>query len=582
MITKQTTDYSKLFEKASIALGAQNEGEYITSLNEYFRNIVDLAAIDLQYTILPLDEETFDIDANTREITIPPSFKNGVGVQGDQVAEIIYFSIDRYFDATDLNTQNIYIEWRKKDGDEGVSKEYVRDLTTLPNKIIFGWPLQSEITALDGAVEFAVRFYTIKEENGNKEIVYSFATKPARIMINKSMNFDITQAGPNGGVDEYDAKEMIINRFQNSVLTDGEIAIDAPIFFDEYKLVAGDYDLFNNDGYDLFPESYALKTQAYGSGRITYFLEASEPDKNDWTSVPYVEPTYILTKDETKKENKIYYKQLLDQESGKILGYTVLEENEEIPSVNNQTVFEKFGLYYITDAGKYRMRAQNRVGANYANILSDVVTFPAPVAPVVDTTTESVILTKQPDGSSSATLSVPVIGELPTGAITYQWSSTKNGVLTSVSETANTLSVQDVEDMYQVVVTNKRNNRSISSKQATFRVTYPAEKPSIIADLGQYAIVGDKLSLTIDTSKNYDDVVVRWYEVKDVKKGIDVTQDEAGNWVFNDDLRYTDQVNGSGLAEYTPDQTGVFYAVLTAVYNTDVSEPVYSLLCSVS
>ena len=136
--------------------------------------------------------------------------------------------------------------------------------------------------------------------------------------------------------------------------------------------------------------------------------------------------------------------------------------------------------------------------------------------------------------------------------------------------------------MYQVVVTNKRNNRSISSKQATFRVTYPAEKPSIIADLGQYAIIGDKLSLTIDTSKNYDDVVVRWYEVKDVRKGIDVTQDEAGNWVFNDDLRYTDQVNGSGLAEYTPDQTGVFYAVLTAVYNTDVSEPVYSLLCSVS
>ena len=131
MITKQTTDYSKLFEKASIALGAKSEDEYITSLNEYFMNIVDLVAMEngLQYTILPLDEEPFVINANTREIEVPPSFKDGVGVQGDQAAEIIYFTIDRYFDATDLNTQNIYIEWRNVNGDEGLSKEYISNLT---------------------------------------------------------------------------------------------------------------------------------------------------------------------------------------------------------------------------------------------------------------------------------------------------------------------------------------------------------------------------------------------------------------------------------------------------------------------
>ena len=86
-------------------------------MNEYFSQIANLAEIDLKYTILPLDEETFDIDANSRKITIPNSFKSGVGVQGDQVAEIIYFKINRYFDATDLNTQNIYrvgkCQWRQ-------------------------------------------------------------------------------------------------------------------------------------------------------------------------------------------------------------------------------------------------------------------------------------------------------------------------------------------------------------------------------------------------------------------------------------------------------------------------------------
>ena len=90
-----------------------------------------------------MDEETFDIDANSRTITVPPSFKHGVGVKGDQVAEIIYFKIDRYFDATDLNTQNIYIEWENAKGEQGLSKEYVRDITTDPDHIIFGWPLAS-------------------------------------------------------------------------------------------------------------------------------------------------------------------------------------------------------------------------------------------------------------------------------------------------------------------------------------------------------------------------------------------------------------------------------------------------------
>jgi hypothetical protein len=53
--------------------------------------------------MLPLDEEPFFIDANSRVINPSPSFpRNVVGVRGDQVAEIIYFKINRYFDATDL------------------------------------------------------------------------------------------------------------------------------------------------------------------------------------------------------------------------------------------------------------------------------------------------------------------------------------------------------------------------------------------------------------------------------------------------------------------------------------------------
>lgn len=573
MITKQTTEYSKLFEKASLALGAKSEDEYITSLNEYFMNIEYLVQMEngLQYTILPLDEETFDIDANTREILVPKSFKDGVGVQGDQVAEIIYFTIDRYFDATDLNTQNIYIEWRNANGDEGLSREYVRDLTTLPNKIIFGWPLSAEITDSYGTIEFAVRFYSVKEDGDKKEIVYSFATKPQRITINKTMDFEITD----GSIPVYDAKEMIISRFKNSEQTDSESTVDAPIFL--LDLVAGDdFNISDPDGHDTVIDTYALKTQAYGTGRVTYYLERSELDKDEWTSSYNEDPHYELTEDTERHPNKTYYLQIVDEETGKVTGHQVFDG--ELPTSSNSTVYERFGLYFINDAGKYRMRAQNRVGAKYANALSKTMIFPEPAAPVVDSTLKNIILERQADGSYTTTLTAPVVGDLPKGdEILYHWNSDSNAV--DVTNTNNTYSISTTEnrynDYYYVTLTNKRNNRSKSSQKATFRVTMPAEPPIIKGNLNSYASLGDTLRIVADTTTDWDSIIVKWYEVAVPANGIDPEKDE---------LRFTGSVDGSGSASYTPDQIGVFYAVLTAVYNEDKTDdrPVYSALCSVT
>ena len=53
----------------------------ISTLNDYFCNIIELSGINLQYVVLPLDEEIFEINANARTITVPAGFKkNGVGV----------------------------------------------------------------------------------------------------------------------------------------------------------------------------------------------------------------------------------------------------------------------------------------------------------------------------------------------------------------------------------------------------------------------------------------------------------------------------------------------------------------------
>lgn len=53
----------------------------ITTLEEYFHWLKELSLVDRKYTMLPLDEPHFVINANTRAINIPDEFKkNGIAV----------------------------------------------------------------------------------------------------------------------------------------------------------------------------------------------------------------------------------------------------------------------------------------------------------------------------------------------------------------------------------------------------------------------------------------------------------------------------------------------------------------------
>jgi len=157
------TKYDKLFEEANKALNATEEDK-ITTLNDYFVRLNEIVLNEdiyhPKFITLPADEDLFEINANTRTIKVPDIFKSGAGVEGDQIAETIFFSIDRYFDTMDLNNQSIQIEW-KAPGQSGISSALAKDTDSIPNKIIFGWGLREEITSEAGSIEFAVRFYTI-------------------------------------------------------------------------------------------------------------------------------------------------------------------------------------------------------------------------------------------------------------------------------------------------------------------------------------------------------------------------------------------------------------------------------------
>lgn len=197
MITKVTKDsfklYRELFNKAEVYLNGkaafekgydpEDPGDYraINSLDEYFSYLEELTVGESAdgdssnkyhlFKILPLNEPTFDIDANTRDITVPDVFKkNGVGVQGDQLAETLFFTIDRYFETIDLYRDDIQgiIQWetaaKGKQFETGYSPIAFKDVTIVKDKMVFGWFLNNIITSNPGSVKFSVRFFSTIEE----------------------------------------------------------------------------------------------------------------------------------------------------------------------------------------------------------------------------------------------------------------------------------------------------------------------------------------------------------------------------------------------------------------------------------
>ena len=550
MITKYTNAYASLFATASQALKITESDKYISSLNEYFSVIEDLANEDLKFTMLPLDEEPFFIDANSREIKPSPSFpKNIVGVQGDQVAEIIYFKINRYFDATDLAEQDIYIEWENPAKEQGLSKEYVRDITSDPDYIIFGWPLASQITEHAGTVKYAIRFYKLKDlPDGTKEIIYSFSTQPSTIVINNTMDFNIMDDSIQRLEDN--VLDMIKDRFQNSKKDNVDTDVPAPIF--SLNLVSGEYDINTDDGYDRNPNSYALKAQAIG-GNITYILKRSNPGSAVWTPLDKstIKEEYFLTTDTERNPAKIYYTRV---ETDGVYAYLVYESTFDADS--NENIYEKYCVAFVSSPGEYLIEAKNRSGISSTSLASNHVTFPKPEAPVIETGPIAILL----DEEGKATLDVNYLEARPIGECTYNWLD-KNGTIPDAVGDSYSVVTDAEESFYYVTVTNRRNNDSAFSEQATYRVTKPAQSPVILSHTEELkgANLGDTLTLNVQIADvPMDSLNVQWYRSTDPTIG---DNDEAVEDLIN--------IKDTGISEFVPTTRGYYYAIVYLTRNTD-------------
>lgn len=574
MITKDTSLYSELFEKANSLLGyTENNELYIKDIDMYFRNlgyIAERANGDISYFMLPIEEPLFEINANTRNITIPDEFKNGISVQGDEIAETIFFSIDRYFDTTDFYSDYIVpvVQWKYADEKDyhlsaTTGKVVIEDKNSKTGgtiKVVFGWPVSSEVTERATNIQFGVRFYTIVNEAGelitnpadyaDGTLEYSFSTLNALTRINPSLEIKLDS----GDFDYVNKTDLIWRRMRNSSPADLNLQAIMPIL--EY------YEPGEGAIVDLDGENYILKVKAtYPSGTVSsrlgkqiYQIIRGESEliaEGEVVSVydnsingPFgIE--YLLSEDKTRNSTDIYY--TLEVVDGDLI-YKVYDE----PNLQGE-LYERVFTCPINKAGKYSVQIINRLsGNNEASIKTGIFEIAMPEQPIFssDENAYRAILRGEP-----VVLKLIVSNEENT---TYQWYKDN---LPIEGATTNEYNANDIGD-YSLEATNFRNNEIAKIMSNIVRVTEPASAPvSFEYKLGKNFTVEVEGDIVEIERSNLKLTVIPQAERAD-----------SFNYIW---YNGNDGVIGEGESISVDREAGtIIYCKVESVYNGDISEQV--------
>lgn len=392
IVSQQTTDYTLLFTEAYEYLRDLDKGyvdenkERFGSLAEYYSHMADFFETQkYKYVMLPIDEEPFKIDLNTRTIEVPLSFVKCASVQSDQLAETIIFVADRYFDYMDLATTNIYVQWTIPENKKLGTKEYngateieMIDLESQPGKIKFAWPLNEKITAVPGVVKFSVRFFRLNKDSSSEyNLAYSLNTIEKEIIIKEALQPELNRKNietpisdnlfKNAIIDNLYSDEGVIPPLRPEYVTPGSnIDADTMVEINGTKIVSLD----NN--------TITLRAQAVvaDAGDITYRWYHSPDDdektyydcekypvfdddgniiENSFTTFGLVQDNYIPVNPTERVKKERYYEKI--GENGYKLYTGVIPT--EIP------LYERYTTFTVPNTGKitgyYKAEASNSI-----------------------------------------------------------------------------------------------------------------------------------------------------------------------------------------------------------------------------
>ena len=468
----------------------------ITTVEQYFSYLPDLIGLGAsdnpyerirslgrRYTMLPVDEGIFQVDGNARTITVPPAYQsNGVAVQGDKYAEIIYFMVDRFFDITDLDTCDIYIQWTNANGESGVSTPWVVDIESEPNKMIIGWALSSDITKYAGTLKFALRFFQWADKNLST-IKYSWSTLTQSVSIKTSLDFVF---GNGKYMIEDETNEAVTNRIVNSEThLAGVPQAEKPEYVKEGEKVwdlETYQDLVENKAYLVqLPDNaevYPLEVQARSTdgGIISYhwrFIDHNGQEMTPNLGAPedhtgaYVttefRPVAITAENmETiKASKKLLYTKKTDADGAEIYVQANIAADEWV-AATQRTYYERVAVCVATCVGSYVAVATNRLSErNKATRNSVVCIIPMPSLPIIGENIAprahmGVELKTEDTDAATITLSVEVTNPEENGTkegeLIYVWYKRRIDATTGKETTGNTKNFSYDEDMNEIIV----------------------------------------------------------------------------------------------------------------------------------
>ena len=557
MITKYNKDSKLAYQKLYEDINKASNGEIqIDNLESFFGYIQEIGELDKKFLRLPLDEPLFEIDANSRKITIPSDFAaNGLSVQGDHLAETVFFSIDRYFDYMDLNNCNIRINWKIGDV-SGQSVNFSKSVDAEPGKIIFGWPVAKDLTGKSGTLSFAVEFY-IERDN---VISYSLNTlistiniKEGLVLINPTVinvNDDILNMLQNSSFGEGEAEVPDLEWLTKGLVTNP----DSTVALEFINLAGNAIDNGDSQTLSSVPVKLYARAQA-GAADIKY----SAPIRKDNPVDVVDEYVLVSKKDENDKRIPLDPTGTYYIKEGSAYNIASSEDvrtwnDLEIAIPNKSELYARYATIEVNGVGEYYIQAQGiifdkdnkKIGQGVLKP-TPVVICPEPDAPAEITITsnnsnledegydidlsmagsvafltgDAVTLTATASGYDNRdAYEAPAVGVEPKALVQYAWYKDGNETPVNTSKWIrsnknNSFSVS-AEGKYVVVVKTFLNGKTTldETKSKEYIVSPLAskiEENSIILGLnkqgGQYWInLSESVNGTLDknTQKSFD------------------------------------------------------------------------------
>lgn len=593
MITKITpeniTRYQALFEKISKILKLEPA---ISTLDEYFQHLYEISQIDPSLIILPLDEEKFSIDGNSRKIVVPQAFtKNGIGVQGDHYAEYIYFEIDRYFENIDFGSPSItaVVEFIDANQQKHFTKAWIKYTDEKSSKVLIGWPITQDVTSKAGSIKFSVRLFEL-DGNSYKR---SFGTLIGQLVVNPSLDFAISKAEIDNiqGKLDADVEGEVLRRMIDSPAADySKEKVVSPVFLFRYKEGVGPKDPCSADAGDV------LKVQAIAPGSVTY---SWFKDKTPITAEK------VYKKLETFKENVLIYE---NKGTDKAPVYRLADVSEET-FANGGPYYESYSEYTLPSSkdgeimsditGTYRCVAENNMygfsrssddthnipeGQTDEDCIIGNVTVPGPT-PFGDDSTE---LTENIEIVDGRSLTVGVTGATAKDKDIYTWNFVgDDGDSRDIKIIGNTCNLLDVEGIYSASVTRTRNGAISEPKTLGTCHAYKKPQPVKFITIDGISIddsqknqnflvpkTATSCKITVKTNGKFENYAVEWRKEESQAEDAPVT-------IPNTSITKPDE-NGVFIISFNPSEValGFYYPIVKVSKSQEGLEGVAPEICS--